>query len=116
MMTDAGFLLLTITNIVASIIIFAGALSERMRLFPTWHKVGLIIAALGLVFQAGRNVQFLVTGISPSDADLPVWALKDIGISVVAFFYAYIAYEGWKKAKEPIKTPTKTPTKRKPRK
>lgn len=110
MMTDAGFLLLTITNIVASIIIFAGALSERMRLFPTWHKVGLIIAALGLVFQAGRNIQFLVTGISPSDADLPVWALKDIGISIVAFFYAYIALMSWKNTSKevPVKKTTRT--------
>lgn len=96
MMADLGFLILTFVNIAAAGIIFAGALSERMRLYPTWHKVGLIVAALGLVFQAGRNVQFLVTGVSPSDADLPLWALKDIGIVLIAFYYAHHAWTQYK--------------------
>jgi hypothetical protein len=92
MMTDMGFITLTIINILAAVIIFVGALSERMRLYPSWHKVGLITAGLGLVFQAGRNVQFLATGISPTDIDLPVWVLKDIGIALIAFYYAHHAW------------------------
>ena len=88
-MTDYGFAILTVTNLAAAFIIYAGAMSDRMRLYPTWHKVGLIFAATGLVFQAVRNIQFLVTGVSPSDSDLPFWALKDIGISLIAFFYVY---------------------------
>lgn len=95
-MTDILFVVLTVTNFAASFIIFAGALSERMRLYPTWHKVGLIVAALGLMAQGLRNIQFLVTGVSPTDADVPLWALKDIGISLVAFYYAHHAYKQYK--------------------
>jgi hypothetical protein len=94
-MTEIGFLLLTIVNIGASLIIFAGALSERMRLYPTWHKVGLIVAALGLAAQAMRNVQFLVTGVSPLDTDIPLWALKDIGIALIAYCYLWLGIQAY---------------------
>jgi hypothetical protein len=87
MMQDTGFMALTVTNTVAALIIFFGALSDRMRLYPKWHKAGLILAAAGLAAQAVRNVQFLATGVSPSDADLPLWVLKDLGICIIAFFY-----------------------------
>jgi hypothetical protein len=99
-MTDYGFVILTVTNLAAAFIIYAGAMSDRMRTYPAWHKVGLILAATGLVFQAVRNIQFLVTGVSPSDADLPLWALKDIGISVVAFFYGWRGISSFLKEKD----------------
>jgi hypothetical protein len=89
-----GFSILTVTNILAAFIIFAGALREKMRLYPTWHKLGLIVAALGLSAQAFRNIQFLYTGVSPADNDMPLWALKDAGISLVAFGYLYLAATG----------------------
>lgn len=89
-----GFSVLTVTNITAAIIIFSGALREKMRLYPTWHKIGLMVAALGLSAQAFRNIQFLTTGVSPSDTDMPLWALKDAGISLVAFGYLYLAATG----------------------
>lgn len=86
-----GFFVLTVTNITAACIIFVGALREKMRLYPAWHKLGLLVAALGLAAQAFRNVQFLYTGVSPSDTDMPLWVLKDAGISLVAFGYLYLA-------------------------
>lgn len=89
-----GFFVLTFTNITAACIIFAGALREKMRLYPTWHKIGLLVAALGLSAQAFRNIQFLMTGVSPLDTDMPLWALKDAGISIVAFGYLYLAATG----------------------
>jgi len=81
------FTAVTVMDLSAAIIIFVGALSDRMRLYPTWHKVGLIVALLGLICQAFRNIQFLSTGISPSDADMPLWVLKDAGIATIAFTY-----------------------------
>ena len=45
------FFLATVVDLTAAIIIFVGALSERMRLYPAWHKVGLIVAVVGLVCQ-----------------------------------------------------------------
>lgn len=81
------FLLLTIADLSAALIIFFGALSERMRLYPTWHKIGLITACAGLAAQGYRNVYYLMTGISPSDVELPLWVLKDLGICIIAFTY-----------------------------
>lgn len=98
-MTDTLFVILTVTNLAAALILFAGALSERMRLYPVWHKVGLIVAALGLTAQAIRNIQFLLTGISPTDMDAPLWVLKDIGISLIAFYYVHHAWTQHKKGK-----------------
>lgn len=95
-MMEAGFVALTLINLAAAAIIFGGALSERMRLYPTWHKVGLILAAFGLVAQALRNVHFLYTGVSPSDLDFPFWALKDLGIATIGFYYLHHALRGAK--------------------
>jgi len=108
-MIEIGFLLLTISNLGATVILFAGALSERMRLFPTWHKVGLIIAALGLAAQGLRNIQFLVTGISPSDTDVPFWALKDIGIAIIAYFYLWLGMQAYFDKKKATKFQQETP-------
>jgi len=84
------FFLATVVDLTAALIIFVGALSERMRLYPAWHKVGLIVAVVGLVCQAFRNIEFLTTGISPHDSDLPLWILKDLGIAIIAYFYLYL--------------------------
>lgn len=84
------FILITIIDLTAAAIIFTGALSERMRLYPVWHKIGLIVAVVGLVAQAFRNLQFVFTGHSPSDADKPLWVLKDIGIAIIAYNYLWL--------------------------
>ena len=110
-MTELMFILLTVADLAAALILFAGALSERMRLYPTWHKVGLMSAALGLAAQGMRNIQFLVTGVSPSDADLPFWALKDIGIVIIAFTYFYLGVKAYIASKQ-IQPTTKTKKKR----
>jgi hypothetical protein len=91
------FAILTVIDLGGALIIFAGALGERMRLYPTWHKLGLMMASLGLAAQGVRNIQFMVTGISPTDADLPLWALKDLGIGTIAFFYLYLAVTNGKR-------------------
>ena len=90
MSSTALFYLVTFIDLTTAVIIFCGALSERMRLYPAWHKVGLIVAVVGLVCQAFRNVQFIYTGVSPSDADAPLWILKDLGIAIIAYCYLYL--------------------------
>lgn len=89
-----GFVILTVVDLAAATIIFLGALKERMRLYPSWHKAGLILASVGLVAQAFRNIEYLITGTSPSDADMPFWVLKDLGISLIAFGYVYLCSKG----------------------
>jgi hypothetical protein len=95
-MTTIAFAALTVIDLAAAGIIFAGALNERMRLYPTWHKVGLILASFGLVSQGLRNIHFLVTGLSPADDMLPFWVLKDLGIAVIAFYYLSRCVKGTK--------------------
>lgn len=90
-MNEFWFIVITIIDLSAAAIIFIGALSERMRLYPVWHKIGLITAVVGLVCQSIRNLQFVFTGHSPSDADMPLWVLKDVGIAIIAYYYAYMA-------------------------
>lgn len=95
-MITMWFIALTIIDLAAAAIIFAGALSERMKLYPAWHKLGLILACFGLLAQGFRNILFIVTGTSPSDATLPFWAFKDLGIAIIAFYYLSRAIKGTK--------------------
>ena len=55
-----------------------------------WLRTGIGFFGLGVLFQAYRNLQFLVTGVSPTDAQLPLWALKDIGGTMVALWAVYM--------------------------
>lgn len=86
-----GFSFITFIDLSAAVIIFLGALSERMRLYPVWHKVGLITAVIGLVAQAFRNLQFIFTGYAAPDNVAPLWAMKDVGLAIIAYTYLYIA-------------------------
>jgi hypothetical protein len=93
MNADITFIALTIVDTIGMIIIFCGLCSERLRTFPIWHKVGMILIIVGMLDQICRNVSFFMTGISPSDATLPIWAFKDIGVDLIAMTYAVIALE-----------------------
>ena len=65
------------------IIIFL-AIDSRLHKLPASHRIGLWIGAVGLFGQAFRNFLFLTTGQSPTDNDLPIWVLKDMGYWVIA--------------------------------
>lgn len=108
-MISLGFIALTIIDLAAAVIVFAGALNDRMRLYPTWHKVGLILASFGLLAQGMRNIAYLLTGVSPSDADLPFWALKDIGIALIAFVYLAMAVKARMNSKKQAPKRRKAP-------
>lgn len=90
-MNSTGFLIITFLDLTAATIIFLGALSERMRLYPVWHKVGLLTAVVGLVFQAFHNIQFIALGHLHNETDMPVWVMKDVGLAIIAYTYLYIA-------------------------
>lgn len=98
------FVLITLIDLSAAAIIFVGALSERMRLYPLWHKIGLIVSVVGLVAQSFRNMQFLLTGYAPSDSTMPLWAMKDLGVALIAYAYLYL---GIKKHLDDKKAPVK---------
>lgn len=82
-----GFLALTLIDITTALIIFFCALNERMLLLPAWYKIGLIAAAFGFAAQGGLNLPYLLFDIQLSAHALPFWALKDVGIAMVACHY-----------------------------
>jgi hypothetical protein len=53
-------------------------------------RTGIGLFSVGLMGQLLRNVIFLYTGVSPTDADWPLYALKDLGGSMVAAWVAYM--------------------------
>ena len=110
------FVVVTVFDLCGAAIIAAGLAKDRWRTFPVWHRFGLAIGAIGLTAQAGRNIQFLVTGVSATDADLPLWAFKDLAIATIAIGYACIAYAAWKATKDaPVRARVKAPVKAKPK-
>ena len=51
----------------------------------TCRKVGISIAAVGLVFQACQLVVMLLAGALPHYIDFPLWGLKDVGLFMWGF-------------------------------
>jgi len=83
-MTTLGFVIITAIDILGAFIISMSVFNPKLNHFSKCFKAGLVFLMLGLVGQAFRNVMFLVTGNSPTDASLPIWAFKDIGVTLVA--------------------------------
>lgn len=54
-------------------------------------KTGLILLSLGLVVQIVRSVHYLNYGMYPVDRYVPAWALKDVGGSLILYYFAFIA-------------------------
>jgi hypothetical protein len=106
-MIDYTFIALTVFDSIGAIIIFCGLCSDRLRAFPAWHKIGMMLIIIGLMSQLFRNITFFITGVSPADNELPLWTLKDYGIDIIAMQYAIMALERFIDSnKAQPKTPT----------
>ena len=75
-------------SVAAVMFVLIGAALPHIKNEDVLIKWGAIIACFGLVGQVLRNIQFLVTGYSPHDAEIPLWMLKDLGLCVMIFGYA----------------------------
>ena len=95
------FVFATICNLFAAFWILGALFTDRMQQLPGWHKVGLSVGALGLLAQALRNIEFLVTGVSMSDTELPFWFLKDLGYALIAFHSVVLICQGKLKMNTP---------------
>ena len=83
----AGFGLATLIDIFAAFILMVGMNVDHGKQYDGFHRLGKWVLAFGLIAQAGRNVQFILTGHSPTDAELPLWILKDIGVFIIAAYW-----------------------------
>jgi hypothetical protein len=91
---QAFFIFATAVDFVTAFWILGALFTDRLQRLPRWHLMGLSVGALGLLFQGFRNIQFLLTGVSPSDADLPIWFLKDMGYALIAFHSIWLILQG----------------------
>jgi hypothetical protein len=108
---QAFFIFATTVNFLTAFWILAALFTDRLQRLPRWHLMGLAVGCLGLLFQAMRNLQFLITGVSPEDADLPVWFLKDMGYALIAFHSIWLILAGKLKLNNPPQpTPAAPPT------
>ena len=57
------------------------------------QKVGFAMMVFGLVVQLFRSSHYLMHGSYPIDVHFPLWIMKDIGASILIFFYAFL-YKG----------------------
>jgi hypothetical protein len=96
-MKDLLFITVTGFDLVGAGIIAMAMFSHSLQFYTKGLKLGLILCMLGLLSQAFRNIYYLYTGVSPTDAELPLWALKDMGISI--FVMSWL----WFKMKEESK-------------
>jgi hypothetical protein len=91
---QAFFIFATVVDFVTAFWIIGALFTDRLQKLPRWHLMGLSVGALGLLFQGFRNIQFLLTGVSPSDAELPIWFLKDMGYALIAFHSIWLILQG----------------------
>jgi hypothetical protein len=70
--------------------------------FPAGHdlhvvlKIGFAVMVFGLVVQLGRSVYYLQHGSYPVDVYFPLWISKDIGASILIYYYAFVHQRGTK--------------------
>ena len=115
---QAFFIFATAVDFLTAFWILGALFTDRLQKLPRWHLMGLSVGALGLLFQGMRNIQFLMTGVSPSDADLPVWFLKDMGYALIAFHSIWLILAGklhLNNAPAAASVPAKMPAPKRPR-
>lgn len=78
----------TYTNIMAVCFVLFGAAKPHVFGEPFVIRLGAVVAVFGLLGQSMRNIQYFLTGVSPSDIDLPFWMLKDLGLFIMFLGYA----------------------------
>jgi hypothetical protein len=105
---QAFFIFATTVNFLTAFWIIGALFTDRMQRLPKWHLMGLSVGSLGLIFQALRNIEFLATGVSPTDSDLPIWFLKDMGYALIAFHSVWLILAGKLKLNDPPQ-PTPAP-------
>jgi hypothetical protein len=93
MMVDF-FVVATVLDVLASIWMMVALFTNKVQHMPKWHRAGLALGAFGLIAQATRNIEFLVTGVSPHDSTLPLWFLKDLGYIVIAGYSVVLVAKG----------------------
>lgn len=81
-----------IADIIGVAIIVMGLFREHQRLYPSWHKIGLIVMAIGMLAQGVECVHFFLTGSTATVFGLPMWAFKDYSVAIICGGYVWMAH------------------------
>jgi hypothetical protein len=81
-----------IADIIGVAIIVMGLFREHQRLYPSWHKIGLIVMAIGMLAQGVECVNFFLTGFTGTVFGLPMWAFKDYSVAIICGGYVWMAH------------------------
>jgi hypothetical protein len=96
-MTDAIFFIVFIADLIGLFAIIGALFRPHVQVqFPAWHKAGMIVIAVALLFQGAFCLTALVTGVQPALSVFPWWALKDIGFATIGGGYAWHYYTDFK--------------------
>lgn len=93
-MTDTTiFTIVLIADIIGLLAIIGALFRPHVQMEqPAWHKSGMIVIAVALLFQGAFCVTALATGVTPPLPSFPFWALKDIGFATIGAGYAWHYY------------------------
>jgi len=106
---QAFFIFATAVDFLTAFGIIGALFTDRMQRLPRWHLMGLSVGSLGLIFQALRNIEFLVTGVSLCDNETPSWFLKDMGYAIIVFHGFWLILAGKLKLNDQANTPAPAP-------
>ena len=81
--------------------IFAGILAysifnNRIPFDSKWIKWTMVTACMGLLGQAFRSMYGIVTGMAPTDAEMPFWIFKDYSEGMFILFFIWVTLQGKK--------------------
>lgn len=82
-----------LADIIGVAVIVLGLFREHQRFYPSWHKIGLIIMAVGMLAQGVECVHYFLTGSTASVFGLPTWAFKDYSVAIICGGYMWMAHQ-----------------------
>lgn len=72
-------------------ILFVGwlSVSGHVLQFPKILSIGILLMSFGLMVQVIRSLHYFQHGVYPIDTIFPFWILKDIGGSIMIYYYTF---------------------------
>jgi len=93
-----------IADIIGVAVIVLGLFREHQRFYPSWHKIGLIVMAIGMLAQGVECVHFLMTGSTSTVFGLPTWAFKDYSVAIICGGYMWMAHQEFAASRKAAQT------------
>ena len=93
-----------VADIIGVAVIVMGLFREHQKLYPSWHKIGLIVMAIGMLGQGVECIHFFLSGETGTVFGLPIWAFKDYSVAIICGGYMWLAHTEFMQAKAEAQT------------